>query len=69
MPTKTSDGERDYIQIMSADQISVNIVLVAEEIEVKDHRVEEKQDEDTVTVATDSEGNTVIYPTREGFGG
>jgi len=36
--TKTSDGLANYIQIMSDDQISVNIVLVAEEIEVEDHR-------------------------------
>ena len=38
--TKTSVGDSDYIQIMSEDQISVNIVLVAEEIKVEDHRVE-----------------------------
>ena len=36
--TKTSTGMADYIQIMSDDQVSVNIVLVAEKIEVKDHR-------------------------------
>ena len=28
----------DYVQIMSADQISVNIVLNAEEIEIIDNR-------------------------------
>ena len=36
--TKTSDGSRDYIQIMSDDMITVNVVLVADEIEVKDGR-------------------------------
>lgn len=36
--TKTSTGTADYIQIMSNDQVTVNIVLVAEEIEVADHR-------------------------------
>jgi len=37
--TKTADGRRDYIQIMSADQISVNIVFVADRINIQDHRV------------------------------
>lgn len=36
--TKTSDGARDYVQIMSADTISVNIVLVASLITVSDYR-------------------------------
>lgn len=36
--TKTSDGSREYIQIMSDDMITVNVVLVADEIEVKDAR-------------------------------
>ena len=36
--TKTSMGDSDYIQIMSEDMVSVNIVLVAEEIQVVDHR-------------------------------
>lgn len=36
--TKTSDGLADYIQIMSEDALSVNIVLVAEEIRAVDHR-------------------------------
>ncbi len=38
--TKTADGQRDYLQIMSADMLSTNIVLVAEEIVVEDHREE-----------------------------
>lgn len=36
--TKTSIGTSDYIQIMSDDTVSVNIVLIAEEIKVADHR-------------------------------
>jgi len=36
--TKTSIGTSDYIQIISEDQITVNIVMIAEEIRVKDHR-------------------------------
>jgi hypothetical protein len=36
--TPTSDNSHDYIQIMSEDMVSVNIVLVADEIEVKDTR-------------------------------
>lgn len=36
--TKTTDGKQDYIQIMSGDMISVNIVLVAAKIIVQDHR-------------------------------
>lgn len=34
---KARDG-RDYVQIMSEDQTSVNIVLVSEEITVEDKR-------------------------------
>jgi len=36
--TKTSVGTSEYIQIMSEDQVSVNVVFVAEEIHVVDHR-------------------------------
>jgi hypothetical protein len=36
--TKTSNGASDYVQIMSDDQFSVNVVLVAEGIEVADMR-------------------------------
>jgi hypothetical protein len=36
--TKTSDGANEYVQIMSADQFSVNIVLIAEHIEILDAR-------------------------------
>jgi len=34
---KATDG-RDYLQIMSEDQTSINIVLISEEITVKDRR-------------------------------
>jgi len=36
--TKTSDGGADYIQIMSDDYVTLNVVLVAEEIKVDDKR-------------------------------
>lgn len=36
--TPTATGGQDYIQIMSLDQVSVNIVLIADKIEVKDTR-------------------------------
>lgn len=36
--SKTSRGDKDYLQIMSEDAVSVNVVLVAEKITVKDHR-------------------------------
>lgn len=36
--TKTADGKRDYVQIMSSDLFTVNVVLIAEEIIVEDHR-------------------------------
>ena len=36
--SKTSDGNADYIQIMSDDLLSVNIVLVAKQIEITDRR-------------------------------
>lgn len=36
--TKTADGNRNYVQLMSADQVSINVVFVADEIVVEDHR-------------------------------
>jgi hypothetical protein len=36
--TKTSDGNLDYVQIISKDAMSVNVVLIAEEIVVEDNR-------------------------------
>ena len=36
--TKTSDGLREYVQIMSGDQFTVNVVLIADSIEIEDGR-------------------------------
>jgi len=36
--TKTADGKREYVQIISADMFSVHIVMIADSIEVKDAR-------------------------------
>lgn len=36
--SKSSDGAHDYIQIISADLVTTNIVLVVDEILVKDLR-------------------------------
>ena len=36
--SKTSKGNQDYLQIMSDDYTSVNIVLVADKITVDDKR-------------------------------
>ena len=38
---KTTTGTMDYLQITSEDQLSINIVLIAEKIELKDYRGEE----------------------------
>lgn len=43
--TKTSTGQADYIQVMSEDQVSVNIVLISSKITVKDHRTPEEKGE------------------------
>ena len=40
--TKTSDGMSNYIQIMSGDMVSINVVLIAASIAVEDHREEDK---------------------------
>lgn len=37
--TRTSDGHADYIQIMSSDMLTVNVVLIAATIEVRDDRL------------------------------
>lgn len=36
--TRTSDGLQEYIQVMHQDQVSVNVVLVADKIFVRDDR-------------------------------
>ena len=40
--TKTSRGDQEYVQIMSDDLMSVNIVLIADQIVVEDHRGKSK---------------------------
>lgn len=41
--SKASNGKHDYMQIMSDDQFSVNIVLVVDEVKVNDHRQATKE--------------------------
>ncbi len=36
--SKTSGGDKDYLQVLSDDQFSVNVVLIADEIVVEDLR-------------------------------
>ncbi len=36
--SKTRDGQHDYLQVVSADQFALNLVLVADKIEVDDRR-------------------------------
>lgn len=36
--TKTADGKQEYIQIISEDMVSINVVLVADNIIVTDYR-------------------------------
>lgn len=38
--TKTANGKWDYVQIMSGDNFTVNVVLIANKIIVDDHRPE-----------------------------
>ncbi len=38
--TKTADGKRDYVQIMSEDMLSINVVFIADYIKLQDHRDE-----------------------------
>ena len=40
--SKTSDGKGDYLQVMSDDMLSVNLVLVAQEILITDDRERSK---------------------------
>jgi hypothetical protein len=36
--SQTADGRSNYLQILSGDQLSINVVLVASEITVTDAR-------------------------------
>lgn len=40
--SKQVRGGKDYIQVMSDDLTSVNVVLVADKIEVRDTRLEQQ---------------------------
>ena len=41
--SKTQDGQHDYLQIVSDDQFALNIVLIADKIDVNDRRELTKQ--------------------------
>jgi hypothetical protein len=41
--SRTADGTADYMQIMSADLMSVNIVLISPKIEVQDARSHQRK--------------------------
>jgi hypothetical protein len=38
--SKTADGKTDYLQVLSGDQFALNIVLIADKIEMRDARGE-----------------------------
>lgn len=44
--SKTADGTQDYLQIMSDDQFSTNIVLITDKITIEDARPKEESDGD-----------------------
>ena len=41
--SRTADGTADYMQIMSADLMSVNIALISPKIEVQDARSHQRK--------------------------
>ena len=41
--TKTADGRHEYVQIMSRDNFTINVVLIANAIEVLDSRPKPKR--------------------------
>lgn len=41
--SKTSDGAKEYVQVISGDQFSVNVVLIADNVTVKDVRPKERR--------------------------
>jgi hypothetical protein len=41
--SKTRDDQHDYLQIVSDDQFALNIVLIADKIDVDDRREPPKQ--------------------------
>ena len=36
--SKTANGKAEYLQIMSEDQVSINIVLIADSVKIEDKR-------------------------------
>jgi len=36
--SKTADGRNDYVQVLSGDQFSLNVVLIARKITIRDVR-------------------------------
>lgn len=36
--SKTRQGDKDYLQVLSEDQFSINIVLLADKIELQERR-------------------------------
>lgn len=44
--SKTADGSEDYMQIISADQFTLNIVLLSPSIEVNDSRIKMESSDD-----------------------
>jgi len=43
--SKTSDGQGTYLQIMSADMFTINVVLIADVIEIRDDRDSQSEGE------------------------
>mgnify|MGYP001470726790 CR=1 FL=1 len=41
--TKTANGQHEYVQIMSGDNFTVNVVLIAHTIEIEDSRPKQKK--------------------------
>lgn len=44
--SRTANGAEEYLQILSDDQFRLNIVLVAEEFEVRDERPKPEPEEE-----------------------
>lgn len=65
--SKTRDGKQDYLQVMSDDFMAVNIVLIADSIEVQDARLVQAQPRLAIqTVDADAEDRSVRGRSRSG---